>query len=594
MSKTPFVSAAEHFGHRRHAVHPLFRQMIEKTRLNTWARAGAYPAKGFARVYSDGTLIFNPKRKALPEEWDYVLAHCLLHLAFGHLVEKPAPGRWAVVCDIFVTRFLTEIKIGKPPAHLPVLPALAVSTEEQLYTQIGRERLEPQYLGFGMAGNEPDFVVEPPPRYDSFPDWSLLFARGLGNALEDVVRKVGGGEVGDRNTVPLTEAQRAKQWFVSNYPLLGALAASFTVVEDATVCGLLNISVAAISEDQREIYVNPNRRHTVEAYRFIMAHELLHAGLRHQDRCRGRDPWLWNVACDFVINGWLVEMEVGSLPDVGGLYDPDLKGLSVEEVYRQVTTNIRRYRKLATLCGTGRPDMLRRSDMPPGRTGSGVMTDMDSFCREAMMQGLLYHQERQRGLLPAGLIEEIHALAQPPIPWDVALARWFDGFFAPLEKRRSYARPSRRQASTPDIPRPSYVPQPDQEDARTFGVVLDTSGSMDRALLAKALGAIASYAISREVPLVRVVFCDAEAYDEGYMAPEDIAWRVRIRGRGGTVLQPGITLLEQAKDFPPKGPILIITDGACDKVTVKREHAFLIPQGRSLPFFPVGKVFRFS
>ena len=28
--------------------------------------------------------------------------------------------------------------------------------------------------------------------------------------------------------------------------------------------------------------------------------------------------------------------------------------------------------------------------------------------------------------LPAGLIEEIRALAMPPIPWDVKLARWFD------------------------------------------------------------------------------------------------------------------------------------------------------------------------
>jgi predicted metal-dependent peptidase len=243
---------------------------------------------------------------------------------------------------------------------------------------------------------------------------------------------------------------------------------------------------------------------------------------------------------------------------------------------------------LATLRGVGLGDMLEK------RPSAGPVTDLDAFCREAMMQGLLHHQEGQRGTLPSGLIEEIYALAQPPIPWDVELARWFDGFFAPLEKKRSYARPSRRQSATPDIARPSHILQPDQEDARTFGVVLDTSGSMDRALLAKALGAIASYAVSRDVPLVRVIFCDAAAYDEGYMPPEDIAWRVRVKGRGGTVLQPGITLLEKAGDFPPKGPVLIITDGECDKLVIRREHAFLIPQGKHLPFSPWGKVFRFS
>ena len=101
-------------------------------------------------------------------------------------------------------------------------------------------------------------------------------------------------------------------------------------------------------------------------------------------------------------------------------------------------------------------------------------------------------------------------------------------------------------------------------DGRTFAVVLDTSGSMSRALLSKALGAIASYATAREVALVRVVFCDAAYYDQGYMPPEAIAGRVRVRGRGGTVLQPAIGFLERAEDFPKDGPVLIITDGCSD------------------------------
>jgi predicted metal-dependent peptidase len=67
---------------------------------------------------------------------------------------------------------------------------------------------------------------------------------------------------------------------------------------------------------------------------------------------------------------------------------------------------------------------------------------------------------------------------------------------------------------------------------------------------------------------------------------------VQVRGRGGTVLQPGVDLLEKAKDFPEDGPLLIITDGYCDSLRVRREHAFLLPEGRSLPFPPRGPVFR--
>jgi predicted metal-dependent peptidase len=220
------------------------------------------------------------------------------------------------------------------------------------------------------------------------------------------------------------------------------------------------------------------------------------------------------------------------------------------------------------------------------------MVDLDEFYRRALATGLEYHHSSGRGLLPAGLEEEIRALDQPPLPWDAQLARWFDEHLRSPEPQRSYARPSRRQSSTPDIPRPGRLRPEELVGRRTFGVVLDTSGSMDTVLLGKALGAIAAYATSRDVPAARVVFCDAVAYDAGYLRVEDIAGRVTVRGRGGTVLQPGIRLLENAADFPPAGPILVITDALCDVVRVRREHAFLIPAGAVLPFRPHGPTFR--
>jgi predicted metal-dependent peptidase len=80
------------------------------------------------------------------------------------------------------------------------------------------------------------------------------------------------------------------------------------------------------------------------------------------------------------------------------------------------------------------------------------------------------------------------------------------------------------------------------------------------------------------------------------MSPEDIAGRVKLRGRGGTVLQPAVDLLDRVEDFPKDGPILIITDGYCDKLQVprRREHAYLMPRGHYLPFMPAGEVFHFE
>jgi predicted metal-dependent peptidase len=311
--------------------------------------------------------------------------------------------------------------------------------------------------------------------------------------------------------------------------------------------------------------------------------------LRHGTRALGRDPYLWNVACDYVINGWLVQMQVGAMPD-GVLHDLTLTALSAEAVYERIVTDARRLRKLATLRGTGLGDVLGEPLPLPREAAGGI--DLDEFYRRALTTGLAFHEGSGRGLVPAGLVEEIRVLDAPPIRWDVALARWFEEYVRSPEPVRTYARVSRRQGATPDIARPGrYLPD-EARNLCTFGVVLDTSGSMSRGVLGKALGSIASYAAAKDVPAARLVYCDAAPHDAGYVPVADIAGRVTVRGRGGTVLQPAITFLESTPDFPKDGPILVITDGACDVLTIRRTHAFLIPAGASLPFSPSGPVFR--
>jgi len=125
-------------------------------------------------------------------------------------------------------------------------------------------------------------------------------------------------------------------------------------------------------------------------------------------------------------------------------------------------------------------------------------------------------------------------------------------------------------------------------------VIIDTSGSMSVEMLGKALGTIASYAESREVRYVRVIFCDAIAYDAGYMTVEELAGKVEVKGRGGTKIQPAIDLLETAHDFPKDGPILIITDGYIEqKITIRRTHAWLLPEGNRLPFRTPSPIFQY-
>ncbi|WP_030607880.1 DUF2201 family putative metallopeptidase [Streptomyces fulvoviolaceus] len=550
------------------------------------------PRDGLVCVDSDGDLHAHPHRLAEPAAWAWAIAHAVLHLGFGHVPaakgERTQPDRYDLAARcVVVNRFLLNFTVGETPEELPA--SYPDGDEEHLAARWRRDGLPPAYERCGTAGDEPDQVLLRWAGWMQPPDWQLAFATALTRTVSAAMDMAGGRRDSLDGEAPrLRPWQRALSWFISSYPLLGGIAAGIKLVADAELARTHGISVAAVNPEAGEIYINPLRRFDDEEWRFILAHEMLHAALRHGDRCGTRDPYLFNIACDYVINGWLSDMQVGTMPE-GLLYDPRLAGLSSEEVYDRIAGDLRRRRRLATLRGKGVGDILGG---PLGAPGD--YCDLDEFYRRGLARGLDLHEQQERGYLPGGLVEEIRALSHPPLPWDARLARWFDEFVPSPQPVRTYARPARRQAATPDIPRAGRYFPPEEIARCTFGVVLDTSGSMDRVLLGKALGAIASYAEARDVPAARVVFCDAAPHDAGYLPVTEIAGRVRVHGRGGTVLQPGIDLLHRADDFPPGAPVLVITDGWCDVLRVRREHAYLIPQGARLPFTARGPVFRVS
>lgn len=593
----------------------LFGEMhvLGKDRMGKETAAFATLERGWGSTFSYH-IYLNKDYPLAPDEWAYVIAHCLLHFAFGHFDADRVPYRemvtpdgkverkpsfhhefWNMACDIYVARFLEDVKFGKSicPSTEPYRGM--GRDERQIYAWLLEHGIpEGAYFGTAKVGIMDMRGLDEPAVYET-PNQkrcraSEQFGVALAYSVTQVVGEAGGRHEGLQRDK--TRGEMAAEWFVNHYPLLGGIATGFRIVEDAAYCMRNEISIAAVDVTLGEIYLNPAARLDEEELRFVLAHEFLHAGLQHHQRCQGRDPYLWNVACDFVIDAWLQEMHVGRMPQDGLLYDEELRGKSSEEIYDIIVNDLRRYSKLNTFRGYGKGDVLGGDG---GKWWMNGATSLEDFCKSALAQGLEYHVAGGRGFVPAGLIEEIRALSMPPIPWDVELGRWFDLYFAPMEAKRTYARPSRRQGSAPDIPRPRYVPAEVPEYSRTFGVVVDTSGSMSAKLIGYALGAIASYGASKEVPYARVVFCDADAYDAGYLAPEDIAGRVAVKGRGGTILQPGVDLLLEAKDFPKDAPILIITDGYIESdLRVKREHAFLVPRGHRLPFRPRGEVFYFS
>lgn len=207
--------------------HPLFAPLMYHTMI-TRSENGSCPRDGWAVVTSNGVIYPHPKRHAEQAEWMYVLGHCLLHLGFGHVVAKEQSRAWNLACDIVVDRLLLALKFGQPPAGFLSPTETVGATEDVLYEVLYRTNLP--------MGTWPDLIIEAP-RQGKLPDWADAFGRGLSAAVVSAVDVAGGvrADVSDwgRND---SAAQAARRWFINSFPLLGALASAFTIIEDAQIC----------------------------------------------------------------------------------------------------------------------------------------------------------------------------------------------------------------------------------------------------------------------------------------------------------------------------------------------------------------------
>lgn len=578
--------------------HPLFSKLHSEASLLIDGSGISQPhASGLPLVYDEfGYIYVRPSAKWTEDHWMHGFAICLISLGMEHhLISSPLSAARHAASIIEANRFIAGLKFinldAWPIDTYSTIPSKTASTlEPWIVGELSASQIESVLPYPGRSFYIPTEVR--PYLHFKQPNFSHAFGVGVSLSIEAALDVASG-----RRDSILTEVdkskrpsvgQEARSWLLANFPLLSGVASYFQINESMDDCRKLNVSVGMINVTDKKIYLNPGAGLTKDEWIWVLAHEYLHAGLNHGQRQDGRDPFLWNIACDFAINIWLEELRIGSRPTIGVMYDPQFKGWSAERIYEFITQNIRMYRKCVTLAGDSQCDMVGSSD--------GVDTDAESFCRGALVQGMFRHQSLGRGTLPADLIETINALEQPTIPWDVRLGRWFDLHVPFPENKRSYMRPSRRQSSAPDTPLPrTIIAEEFKSNAHTFGVVLDTSGSMSRSLLAKALGTIAQYALSHEVPGVRVIFCDANPYDAGYIRPDDLMYSpIQVHGRGGTQLQPAVELFEQLSEFPPDAPLLILTDGFTDVFHVKRTHAFVLPKGRNMPFATRGDVFYIS
>lgn len=565
-------------------------------------------ANGFMVIDPDLVIRVQPYKEASNADWALYLTHLIYHLAFNLLqppANHPNPALWRFACECIINHRIGEVPFTTLPQGFPILPTqrnifrpTTVTTGifcpkvDQVITEWMEGNRLPTHYDFTspLGNNQWDILA------DSVAEnkYYSLYALGYVQTLKPM---------NARHRHADGKIERAYHWVEHSFPLLSAVTSEFKL--DYNHAADYNIVLGAVAAQEQIIFVNPDAPISELEWRWVLVHEILHVVLEHHQRRYDRDPLLWNVACDYVINNWLEQMGVGMQPE-GVLYKKEYMGRDAESIYDELLQNGGNEQlKLVTFRGEGLSDILdfdqqfRQSNPPPKRSPFGRFRNNVRQMTQSNGKRMIEQGQEQEGSyagdLPGDLIEQLDLgsllteQVNPP-EWKVELAQWLDWQLAPHGMARSYSRLNRRQSATPMIPMAGRAKT--GLHAPTYGVILDTSGSMSNTLLQKGLAAVVAFSQLQGVSHIRMVMCDTRPFDEGYIPLGKLQEPYKIYGRGGTVLQPAVELLEQASDFPEDAPILIITDGAIDVLSIGRDHAFLLPGNGKLPFEPQGPVFR--
>ena len=297
--------------------------------------------------------------------------------------------------------------------------------------------------------------------------------------------------------------------------------------------------------------------------RGVLAHEILHVLFAHSDRRSERDPLLWNYACDFAING-LLKQQGFKLP-AGGLLSARFDGKTSEQIFDELkdmsadSKFLKKLQQKESSSGTDQGDLvpdigddILDADDPriaPLKSPDAPDAQQLGELRRELREDAL---DKLKGTSSSSFRSECTADEQRQIDWRSLLRSWLsdrikgDWTSYPFSKKH--------------IHRGLFMPSPSMVVPAHVVFAVDTSGSMDDALIAKIYGEIQAF---REVFPCRLSVLqvdtqvqsvqDFEAMD-GLDSPSTFT----VLGRGGTDFRPAFEWVEESA---PNAVVLYATDG---------------------------------
>lgn len=342
-------------------------------------------------------------------------------------------------------------------------------------------------------------------------------------------------------------------------PFFGNLSARLLAVDASSWC-------KTAATDGRHLFYNREfiKGLTKSQLLFLIGHEVLHCIYDHMGRRGGRDPKIWNMANDYIVNFTLKAEALGEMPP-SGLYDAKFTDeMTSEEVYDILKKNsvtikmpLDEHLELGDDGdGEGDGDGQQGTEITViGKDGPPKLTEEDlqkirNELRAALIQTA---QQVGAGKVPAGIRRLIDDMCQPKLDWRTLLDAHIRSAF---KDDYTFQRISKRSwGSGMILPSQNYI------DTIDIMVALDMSGSITNEQAKEMISEVYNIMVTFKDFTVRILTFDTEVYGYKEFTGSNIdeILEYEPKGGGGTLFEAVFEFMKQEGIEPQR--LVMFTDG---------------------------------
>ena len=370
----------------------------------------------------------------------------------------------------------------------------------------------------------------------------------------------------DMNDPVVAAIVQARVYLLINHAFFGNLATRLELVDATKWC-------PTAATDGRRFYYNREfiKKLTRQELVFLVGHEILHCVYDHIGRRASRDPQIWNMANDYIVNYTLVKSRIGDMIKGGLFSDKYTDDLTSEEVYDILKQNSVQVQMTIDMHldmpGDGDGDEDGDGDGQGNQSGKRTVTvnvtgeDGPPSLSEAELNeirnevraAVISAAQQSAGNVPAGIMRLIKDITEPKMDWRELLEMQIK---SSIRDDFTFRRLSRRTWSTGCI-------LPGQADSETIDVevFMDVSGSITDEMIRDFLGEIKG--IMEMFPEFRlgVATFDTRVYNYQVFTQEnaDDILTYDVKGGGGTDFDAVYEFMKD-KEIEPN-TMVMFTDG---------------------------------